>query len=104
MEDKVKKGDVVSKAKALGAAFRVEVEHEDEKVIGYLKKPDRLTLSAVLKLLETDTLKANETLLRTCLIKEVSDMRIVDNDDIFLSVLPQLSDLIVLKKSTLTAL
>ena len=105
MEDLLKKEEQrLTKARNLGASFKVEVEHEGKMVIGFLKKPDRATLSAVIKLLDTDTLKANETLLRTCLIKEVSDMDIVENDDIFLSVLPQLSNLITLKKSTLTAL
>jgi hypothetical protein len=31
-------------------------------------------------------------------------MRLVEDDDLFLSVLPQLSNIIVLKKSTLTSL
>lgn len=96
--------ELINKAKALGADFKIEVENGEETIVGFLKKPTRLTLSAVMKLLETDSLKANESLLRTCLIKEVSDMRLVDNDEIFLSVLPQLQNLITLKKSTLTTL
>lgn len=96
--------ELINKAKALGADFKIEVENGEEVVVGFVKKPTRQTLSVVMKLLETDSLKANETLLRTCLIKEVSDMRLVDNDDIFLSVLPQLQNLITLKKSTLTTL
>ena len=105
MEDLLKKEEqLLTKAKNLGASFKVEVEHEGSSVIGFLKKPDRATISMVLKLLETDQLRANETLLRTCLIKKVSDMRLVEEDDIFLSVLPQLSNIITLKKSSLTAL
>jgi hypothetical protein len=96
------------KAKSLGASFKIEVEEvvdgETKKVTGYLKKPDRTLYSACIKLLEVDTLKANETLLRSCLIKEVSDMRLVDDDDIFMNVLPQLSNLIQKKRSTLTTL
>jgi hypothetical protein len=93
------------KAKSLGAVHKIVVEDEKgEDVVGYLKKMDRTTYSAVVKILETDRIKANETLLRTLLIKEVSDMRLVDDDDIFLSVLPQLSNIIVLKKSKLTSL
>jgi hypothetical protein len=92
-------------AKKLGAIHKIEVTDENDlSVIGYLKKMDRTTYSAVVKILETDRIKANETLLRTLLIKEVSDMRLVDDDDIFLSVLPQLSNIIVLKKSKLTSL
>jgi hypothetical protein len=92
-------------AKKLGAVHKIVVEDEKgEDVVGYLKKMDRTTYSAVVKILETDRIKANETLLRTLLIKEVSDMRLVEDDDIFLSVLPQLSNIIVLKKSKLTSL
>ncbi len=93
-----------AKAKNLGAVFKIEVEDGDKKITGYLKKPDRALYSACIKLLESDTLKANETLLRTCLIKEVSDMRLVDDDDIFMSVLPQLANLIQKKRSILTTL
>jgi hypothetical protein len=96
--------ELIKKAKSLGADFKIEVESGEETIVGFLKKPSRVTLSAVIKLLETDTIKANETLLKTCIIKEVSDMRLVEDDDIFLSVLPQLQNLIALKKSTLTTL
>jgi hypothetical protein len=92
------------KAQALGAYCKISVEHGEELVVGYLKKPDRTLYSACIKLLQIDMIKANETLLRSCLIKEVSDMRLVEDDDIFLNVLPQLEHLIQKKRSTLTIL
>jgi hypothetical protein len=99
-----KADDLEKKAMALGAAFKLVVESEDGPIVGYMKKVDRVTYSACIKLLEADHIKANETLLRTCLIKEVSDMRLVEDDDTFFSVLPQLANIITLKKSTLTKL
>jgi hypothetical protein len=96
--------DLDDKAKALGAVHKLVVEDNGTEVIGYLKKMDRVTYSAIIRLLQDDALKANETLLRTCLIKEVSDMRIVEDDDIFYSVIPQLANIIQKKRSTLTVL
>lgn len=101
---KEEKASQDERAKSLGAAHKIEVESNGETIIGYLKKMDRTVYSAIVKILEQDRIKANETLLRTLLIKEVSDMRLVEDDDIFLSVLPQLSHIIVLKKSKLTSL
>jgi hypothetical protein len=93
-----------TKAKNLGASFKIEIENGEENIVGYLKKPSRILYSAVMKLLQDDVIKANETLLRSCLITEVSDMRLIDDDDVFMSVLPQLSNIIELKKSKLTTL
>jgi hypothetical protein len=102
--EKAKSDALDERAKKLGAVTKLIVEDDNGPVIAYMKKVDRTTYSACIKLLEQDAIKANETLLRTCLIKEVSDMRIVEDDDVFFSVLPQLRNVISLKKSTLTKL
>lgn len=96
--------ELEAKAKSLGAKFKIVVDNDGEEIVGFLKKPSRTLISATMKLGETDMLKANESLMRTCLIPDVSDMRLVDDDDIFMSALSQLSEIITIKKSTLTSL
>lgn len=82
--------------------FVIEVlDNEDKPVIAYLKKPTRQTLSAVMSKLSSDPIQANEILLRNCIIKDYSDMRIIDNDECFMSAISSLSELIQIKQSSI---
>jgi hypothetical protein len=89
------------KAKDLGAVK--VIEFEDEK-IAYLKKPNRYVLGIAFSKLESNPVEANEILIKNCIIPEVSDMDVMDNDDYFLSLMQHAGDLLQLKKSTSKAL
>ncbi|PIY15126.1 MAG: hypothetical protein COZ16_05570 [Flavobacteriaceae bacterium CG_4_10_14_3_um_filter_31_253] len=92
------------KAKELGAVFQVEVEvSENDIAKGYLRKPTRNQMSAALALSQ-DPIRSDEVLLKACLIKEVSDERLITNDDCFMAVRMQLSKLIEIKQASIKKL
>lgn len=79
-----------------GEVLKIEVE--GKKI--YLKKPNRYQLSPVFAKLHQDPIFAFELLCKACVIEEVSDMEVIENDSLFLSIMPELNALVDLKKST----
>jgi len=92
----------IAKAKSLGAKHMVEIE-EDGKYL-FLKEPKKADYQAWFALQKDDVILANETVIRTLAIKEVSDMEIFDDIKSLGSVFGQLSEIMALKKSTLKSL
>lgn len=90
-----------AKAKSLGARYMVSVE--DEKFL-FLKEPSREVYKAFFTVYDQDPAAAKETVLRTLVIKEVSDMDIFNDYKSLLTVFTQLSEIMALKKSTLKTL
>jgi len=85
-----------------GEVFELNVYISDEDVaVAYLKKPSRQILGAVMSRISSDSMHANEILLRNCLIREVSDMRVLDDDEVFISAISSLDGLVNVYKSDL---
>jgi hypothetical protein len=85
-----------------GEIFELNVYiSEDDVAVAYLKKPTRQILGAVMSRISSDPMQANEILLRNCVIREVSDMRILDNDEVFISAINSLDGLVNVYKSDL---
>ena len=85
-----------ARAKALGAT--ISIKFDDDKVI-YLKKPHRMILGIALSKMEVNPLEAKEIILNNCVIKEVSDFELLQNDEYFLSAVEHVDELLVIKKS-----
>lgn len=94
--------EILNKAKNLGAKYIIEIE-EDEKVL-FLKEPTKVMYKAWFALRDTDVIAANETLIRSLVIPEVSDMEILEDIKSLGSAFSQLGDIMALKKSTLVTL
>ena len=85
-----------------GELFELNVYISDkDTATAYLKKPNRAILSAVMSKAGVDPLFANELLLKNCIIREVSDMRILDDDEVFISAMNSLDGLVNVYKSDL---
>lgn len=80
-----------------GEVFAVSCEDS----IGYLKKPNRQTLSAMSQLLK-DPIKSSEFLLNNCWLG--GDESIKTDDEKFLAVVSQLGDLVKIKAAKLEKL
>jgi len=89
------------KAKYPNCGFIIEAEGGLKL---YLNKPTRYSLSPVMAKIGHDPIIALEELAYSLVIPEISDMKILENDDLFLSILAQLSAIVEVKKSTITKL
>lgn len=94
-----------SQAKALGAICNIVLECEDGEKILYFRKPHRKILGVFYKTQETDEIEAAYNLFRATLVREVSNMEVMDeaNDLLFYSAYLQraiLLSFLELKKST----
>ena len=67
----------------------------------YLRRPARPVLSAVMNRIQSDPLGSIEMLLRNCIITEVSDTRILDDDDMFIAAAQSANELINVRQSEL---
>lgn len=77
--------------------LEVPVGQEGEEVaIGYIKKPSRIILDAVLSQAASKPLSATETLLRSCWLE--GDARILDDDDTFMNTSSMLDQIIIVRK------
>ena len=72
-----------------------------DEAVAYLKEPDRAIYGVFLGGLENNLVLSCETLLRDCMITPDSDKRVIDDFDIFMSAIPQLTTLVKQKKSSL---
>lgn len=88
--------EIESKSKELSARFGVEVtpfmfQNGEDKIIGYLKDPARLDKMRAIDIYEVSRTQAGDLLLRTSLIQEESDKRILEekpeNDPIYLGAI-----------------
>lgn len=85
-----------------GASYQITAfDGDGNEVIGFLKKPSRVVIGALMSKASTDPLGANEILLKNCLIKEISDNRILTDDDAFMSACMCLDEVITIKKAEL---
>jgi len=81
-----------------GALYFISVEDKS----GLCKKPDRKTLSAFMSVSQKDPLRANEILLKNCML--AGDAALIEDDDYFLSASAQLAELIEIKQGELKKL
>jgi hypothetical protein len=88
------------KEKYPNLAYIVEVE--GKKL--YLNKVNRYVLSPVMAKIGHDPLIAYEDLINSLVIREISDMEVLNDDELFLSAVTQLQQIVDLKKSTITKL
>ncbi len=96
------KGEDIALLKAkYGEVFQLNVYTNEEVITAYLKKPTRAILGAVMSKMSLDPMQANEILLRNCLIPEVSDSRILESDEVFISAIDSLDGLINVYRSDL---
>lgn len=70
----------------------------------YVQKPNRYQLSPVLAVYDRDPVHAYELMYNTCVISELSDPKIIADDDLFISVMKDLDKLIFFKKKKSTFL
>jgi hypothetical protein len=75
-----------------------------DSAIGYLIKPSRYVLSPIIAKIQTDPVAACEIWLESCLIKEISDPRMLSDDIILISAMAHMDGIIALKKSKLTSI
>lgn len=94
---------LLNKAKNLGAKYIIKIDDEDDRVL-FLKEPTKIMYKAWFAMRESDILAANESLMRTLVIQEVSDMEIFDDIKALGSAFSQLGEIMALKKSTLVIL
>jgi hypothetical protein len=86
-------------AKSQGAIKVIEVEGKRL----YLKMPNRNIIGIAFAQMKINEMQGFETIARGSAIRELSDMDILENDTLFLSICNQIGeflDLIELKKST----
>ncbi len=79
----------------------IEVEDGDKVYKAYLRKNiSRNAFSKAYALSDTDPVMACEIIYRDTVVQEISDSEIVENDDLFLSVMSEINDLYKKKKVT----
>jgi len=85
-----------------GDVYTLEVPENDEATVmavGYLKRPDRILLGAVLNKQKVNSIAAKELLLNSTWLD--GDARIKTNDDLFLSACTVLDDFFSVRESSL---
>jgi acyl-coenzyme A synthetase/AMP-(fatty) acid ligase len=95
---KVTKQQIEQWKKQYGDVFRIRVEDKE----GYLRKPDRKTLSYASSVAANDPLKFNEIILKNCWLG--GDKALIDDDAYFLAVSAKMDELIQIKEATLEKL
>lgn len=66
----------VKKWKALHRkVYRIEIEDEGEKHVGYFKRPDFATMKAVTKVSKTDEVEAGKVLFENCFLGGSGELR-----------------------------
>lgn len=87
-----------------GKIFELELPKDDEGkefAYAYLKKPDRSVISVAMAKSMTDPVGGADVILRSCIIPAVSDMEVLSNDELFLSAVPLVMQLVEIRKGTL---
>lgn len=75
----------------------VEFEEGKDDKHFWFKKPDSKTMSAVMKIAETDPFRSTQIYFKSCLIK--GDAACVDDMEVFMNVAPHLERLIEERKT-----
>lgn len=76
-------------------------EAETEYIFAILKKPSRPVVSAYMSKATTDLIGANEMLLRSIIIADVSDMRIVTEDIPFYAACSTIGEILTVRTADL---
>lgn len=87
-----------------GDVFELKVPTDDSGenfTYAYLKSPSRAIMGAVLHQMGMNSITANETLLKNCMIAEVSDPEILTKDELFYSCSTALGGIITVRKAEL---
>jgi hypothetical protein len=89
--------------KKYGTVFEIEIPIDDDgnTTTIYVKKASREILSIAGSLMSKDPMKANEVILKNCLIPELNDMTILDNEDIFLSACTAIEEIVRIRQATI---
>lgn len=82
-----------------GEVIEITVGDNDEYK-AYLKKPDRYMVGFFVSKVNVNPVVAAEELYKSCVISEISDKEILDDQDLFLSIISDLRSMIELKKSS----
>ncbi len=78
--------NAIAKKHGVKKVFELSIPMDDEGTdvaVGYIKKPNRNSLAAAMAIINTNPLKANEIILKSNWLE--GDVRIMDDDDAFLS-------------------
>jgi len=79
----------------------IEIEDGQKVYKAYLKKRiSRNAFSKAISMMDNDPIMACEVIYRDAVISEISDVEILENDDLFLSAMSTITDLIEKKKVT----
>jgi hypothetical protein len=70
---------------------------EGEPVRGYLHKASRETLGACMSLAKSNPIQAGTILMQNTIVKDHSDMRLLNDTDVFMSVFKQIQELLAFK-------
>lgn len=90
--------DSLKKANKIDRVHELSVQvSDDEKAYCYLKTPDRNVMGAVMAIGRNNPIKANEIVLAKCWL--AGDERIKIDDELFLSVMPKLNELVEFRKA-----
>lgn len=84
-----------------GDIYLIEVHDEDKTYSGIVRKANRKDLSFV-SMIKDDPIKMMETLMRNVWIE--GDEELMDRDDLFLSVMPKLEELLKTKEAEIKKL
>lgn len=85
-----------------GRVYAIIVPCDDEGTdiaVGFVKKPDRTLLGLVLSQLTVNQIKAFEILLNSTWIE--GDNRILNDDDVFMSAMASLNEMITIRQGVL---
>lgn len=86
----------------------LKAEHTDEQGTVhkcYFKKPSRMTIGLAMAEIEKNVVQACEYVFIDSVIREVSDVDyFMNNDEVFMGLIPKLQSLVLVKKSTFTTL
>ena len=82
--------------KKYGTIYKIEVENDGKPIVGYFKDIDFKTASVVAQMNSSDPFGASKVLVQNTIIKENSDIEILDNWKVTISVGQELQRLVEL--------
>ena len=96
----IEQADAIKKKYNIKKVFQLEVQDEDgdgEWAKAYVRKPNLKEFSAFAKISQDDNIKALKVLLVNIFLE--GDKRIIEDDDFFLSAMPQLNEIVSVQAS-----
>jgi hypothetical protein len=94
-------------AKAIGSVMSITIDDNGIEKVLYLKYPHRYVVGKYWIMEKQNLVEAREFLLKSCVLDKVSDMDIIENDNLFYAAaaeVPGIFELMGVKKSTYTIL